>query len=196
MLKIGLIVEGHGDRLALPGLVTRVSQEIHNRFDIIPSTPVRINRGKFSNRFDDYERALQLLAKRNDGILVVLDSDDDDPEELASGLESRAQAVVGFRKTRVAPAVREFESWFLASLAQMRGEGGVRPDADCEGAPDQYAGAKSAFARNLLSGVYSETVDQKRYCALIDLGAAKENSPSFLQFTKCVDDLISSSGQS
>lgn len=190
MVSIGMIVEGHGDRLALPGLLVRVAGECFDRWDVTPGTPIRINRGKFSDRFDDYDRALQLLAKQSDAILVVLDSDDDDPIALRNDLQARAEKIIAHRPTHVAPAVREFEAWFLASVEAMRGQAGVRDDAACATTPESYAGAKSAFAKLLEPGVYSETVDQKKYCALIDLDLARRNSPSFNDFIEGIRALL------
>lgn len=192
MSKIGLIVEGHGDRLALPGLLMRVASEVFERYDVQPAVPFRINRGRFSPKFDDYERAVQLLAMQNDAVLVVIDSDDDDPVALKLDLEARATAVAGHRRTLVAPAVREFEAWFLACVDGMQNQGDVLPDATCQDDPDSHAGAKGAFAKRLRSGVYSETVDQKKYCSLMDLALARKNSASFDSFVEAVGEVTGS----
>ena len=190
MRRLGLIVEGRGEQMALPGLVQRV---MHRRevFDWqVASNPVRIDRGRFAEHFDDFSRAVRFLATDHDATLVVLDSDDDDPRELEMVLTRRAQDCAGHRRILVTPAVREFESWFLASLPELKGQGAVRPDASCTRAPESYAGAKGVFASCLSTGTYTETVDQKRYARLMDLDATVERSPSFARFVHAIDEIV------
>ena len=178
--------------MALPGLVSRILHERLKRFEvIITGTPMRLDRGRFDQKFDDYERALQFLAYANDAILVVLDSDDDDPHELAYGLEKRALEIVGHRSVRVAPAVMEFEAWFLASLPELQGMGDVASDATCETNPESFSGAKGQFAKRLTTGRYSETVDQRKYAGLMDLAAAERRSASFAGLLRSIDEVTS-----
>lgn len=190
-MKLGLIVEGHGDALALPTLVRRIAGEIlHLPTVLIQEPAFRVKRGRFAERFDDYERALQLLSVNVDGILVVLDSDDDDPDELMQNLQTRALACVGHRPVRVAPAVREFEAWFLASLEELAGIEGITDTPERIDEPESVRGAKGVFERNLDSRTYSESVDQKRYCRVISIRNALRNSPSFGRLVAHVTDLL------
>jgi len=188
--RLGLIVEGRGEQMALPGLVQRLMHRREAYDWHVATNPVRIDRGRFSQRFDDFPRAVRLSASTHDATLVVLDSDDDDPHDLEESLTRRAQECAGHRRTLVTPAVREFESWFLASLPELAGQGAVRPDASCARAPESYAGAKGVFASCLSTGTYTETVDQKRYARLMDLDAAAARSPSFARFVRAIDEIV------
>ncbi|MDN4615140.1 DUF4276 family protein [Leifsonia sp. F6_8S_P_1B] len=185
-------MEGHGEVLAMPSLVARVAREAYGRFDIVPQhSPMRVKRGRFSPRFSDYERALQLVSVAHESVLVVLDSDDDDPEQLASDLEARASECVSHRRVLVAPAVREFEAWFLASIDTMAGREAVKPDAQFQTNPELLKGPKNHFASLLINGVYSESVDQKRYASLIDVDTATKRSRSFARLVDAIGQLIS-----
>lgn len=190
-MRLGTIVEGHGDSLALPTLVTRVANERFQRADVVmPKTPMRVTRSRFSANFDDYSKALRLLAPQCDGILVVLDSDDDDPVTLRTDLESRAQQVVGHVPVRVAPAVREYEAWLLASIPEMAGQLTLPADATYSGSVEVVRGAKGAFKKLTANRVYSETVDQKKFTAILDIAAAESRSPSFAQFVQLLGELL------
>lgn len=179
-MKLGLIVEGHGEVQALPTLVTRILNEKLTRHDVILHHPaMRVKRGKFADRFDDFERALKLLAGPNDAILVVLDADDDDPFELATGLQARAASCIGHRTVHVVPAVKEYEAWFLASLDSLNGQLDVLAGSTLSSDPESIRGAKGVFESFLQTGTYSETVDQKKYSAKLDIELARRNSPSF-----------------
>lgn len=192
-MRVGFVVEGHGDQLAVPTLTQRIFQEHLGYYEaIVGGSPMRVKRGRFASKFDDYERALRFLAYGSDAVLVLLDSDDDDVEDLRRGLCQRALDTIGHVPVAVAPAVREYEGWFLASIEEMRGKGDVRSDATCPGDPDSYRGAKGVFAAQLTSGIYTETVDQKKYSALIDIGAAETNSPSFAALTAAIASLLPS----
>jgi hypothetical protein len=190
-MRLGFIVEGHGDQLAVPTLAQRIYVERLNFYNaIVGMTPMRVKRGKFAERFDDYERALRFLSYGADAILVLLDSDDEDPGDLSAGLARRADAEIGHIPVAIAPAVHEYEAWFLASIEQLRGQADVRDDAACPGTPESHRGAKGVFASQLRTGIYSETIDQKKYSALIDLAAAESNSPSFRALRDALSSLI------
>lgn len=191
MIRLGSIVEGHGETLALPTLITRVARELHRRDDVVlPAAPVRINRSRFANAFNDFSRALRLLASQVDCVIVVIDSDDDDPIGLRDELEARARQLVGHVPLRVAPAVREYEAWLLASATEMAGQLDLPVGATYACNPEVVRNAKGAFRDLLGSRVYSETVDQKRYTAIMNLHAATRNSPSFSEFARLLGELL------
>lgn len=193
-MRLGFVVEGHGDQLAVPTLAQRILTERLDFYGaIVGASPMRVKRGRFASRFDDYERALRFLSFASDAVLVLLDSDDDDVDALSQDLSERASRAIGHIPVAVAPAVREYEAWFLASIEQMRGRGDIRDDAMCPGTPESHRGAKGVFAAQLKSGIYAETVDQKKYSALLDIQAAEANSASFAALTTALATLVPSS---
>lgn len=191
-MRVGFVVEGHGDQLAVPTLTQRIFQEHLGYYEaIVGGNPMRVKRGRFASRFDDFERALRFLSYGSDAVLVLLDSDDDDVDVLRSDLTRRASDTIGHLPVAVAPAVREYEAWFLASIEEMRGRGDIRVDATCPGDPESHRGAKGVFAAQLNSGVYTETVDQKKYSALMNIQAAETRSSSFAALTAALASLLS-----
>ena len=67
-------------------------------------------------------------------------------------------------------AYREYEAWFLASIESLRGQRGIRQDAQSHPAPEEPRGAKGQLEARLEQGrSYSETADQAALSATFDL---------------------------
>lgn len=182
-MKIGLIVEGQGDVLALPVLVRRIAQEMAERFDVKVLQPMRVKRGRFSDSFDDYARASTFLATKADAVITVLDADDDCPVELGANLRSRAQDCIGHVQVAVTVANKEYETWLLAGVESLRGLRGVSEDAEVPANLEDIRGAKGRLA-SMMSGHYSETVDQPAMTAKVDLAEAQRLSASLDKFVR------------
>ena len=68
----------------------------------------------------------------------------------------------------------------LACLDHLRGQRGIREDAEVPPDPEAIRGAKEYLQRQMLPGwVYSETVDQPALTRLLNLELARARSPSF-----------------
>jgi len=142
---------------------------------------------------DTLRRAVQMQSVRagcQGGILVVADADDDCPIELADRLRELAGQQMS--KLTVAVAVREFESWFLASIRSLAGHGAVRPDADYPKDPDIRRDAKGALS-SLMATTYRATLHQPAFAELMDLGAAMR-SRSFSHLVSSVGYLLGARG--
>lgn len=179
-MKLGLIVEGHGETTAMPILVRRIAERI------VPSAPpnillppFRVTKGLML-KANELERAVEFVCRKTgpDGkLLIVVDADDDCPVHLGAELLRRARRARGDREIRVVVACREFETWFLAGLAGIRGYRGIPTDA---GAPVNFAELKNPkawFDQRLTDG-YHETIDQAKLTTRLDLDAARRD-PSF-----------------
>jgi hypothetical protein len=125
--RILAIVEGHGEVRAVPALLHRAFR--HRRFQNF-ETPVQAIRAPGSGALKCAHDAAEDLgiesfvelavAERPDGILIVLDADDECMERGASSrrglgqeLCDRARAVAPHVPIEVAVADREYEAWFL-----------------------------------------------------------------------------------
>src|SRR5277367_2730199 len=93
VLQIGLIVEGHGDRLAAPTLIRRIlsarDATLTVKFEVrrIPKSQLL--------RQDELERVIEALTRpigRRSRFLVLIDADDDCPKDLASVLNGRCKS--------------------------------------------------------------------------------------------------------
>ena len=170
---VASIVEGHGEVQAVRGLVSRIAGEIFGVAYVEQPKPYRLPKGKMLQPVE-LSRAVQLLAgrvgNRAGGVLVILDADDDCAVALRGALGTSAQVPV-----HVAVAVREFEAWFLASVADP--------------AAEQVRDAKAAFATKEQIN-YRATIHQARYVASMDMAAASVNSRSFRHFVSSVGALL------
>ena len=93
-MKLITIVEGHGDVEAVRVLLRRVLQEKLQRYDVAIEPSIRVPKDKLLKP-GELERAVNLAARRTsatDGIVVLVDADDDCPAELAPAMTARAAA--------------------------------------------------------------------------------------------------------
>lgn len=191
-IKVGVVVEGHGEVKAVPTLFRRIAYAIDPTVKLEVLQPIRRSRGRLVNRPDEHEleRAVELAALKarpRGGVFVLLDSDDDCPAELAPRLLARAAAAgMGLTVSVILPQ-REFEGWFLAAAESIRGQRGLPPDLVSPPDPEGIRGAKG-WLRDRMSGrVYSETVDQPALTALFDLNQARSAN----SFDKCYREVES-----
>lgn len=176
-LTIFPIVEGHGDVLAAPILLRRLGAEMFGVHDIAVLRPFRLPRTKLEIA-GELERALQLGAAKlrsiseHSMILILEDADEARPCILAPDLMARS-AKFGIDVACVL-ANPEFETWFVASAPSLFSE------TAAAGAPKDPEGqrARKKWVADRLGG-YSETLDQPRLAAKMDLSFCRDRSPSF-----------------
>ena len=110
---INVLAEGKGDREAGPALIRNILLNHLNEYYILVQSKARSTAGK-GDLIKDFENLLRFLFRRADceGILVLVDSDNDCAEDLAKQLASRAKAISPV-SVAVVCAVEEFENWFL-----------------------------------------------------------------------------------
>jgi hypothetical protein len=153
--------------------------------------PLRISRSKLV-RGQELERAVEFAARKTagqGGILILVDSDDDCPAQLAPQLLARARKTRSNLPISVVLAKREFEAWFLASAESLRGRRGLPSDLAPPPDPELIRGAKEWIARRIAGGsTYSEALDQPALTAVFDLDLAAGRSDSF---DKCRRKIIS-----
>jgi hypothetical protein len=144
--------------------------------------PFRVGRNKLVLP-GELERAVERAGRglRLPGaVLIVIDSDDDCPKELAPVLLSRATATANGRwPVGVVLAKSEFESWFIAAAESIAGHSGLAPDLCAPADPESIRDAKGWLQKAMPPGrKYSETVDQASLAAKFDLNVARR-APSF-----------------
>ena len=143
-VKIGCIVEGHGDVEAVPILIRRIAESLYPELAVVIPRPIRIHRNKVVKE-DRLEREVQLVARRIGGqgaIFIILDSDSDCPAELGPELLDRALQVQGNLPIAVVFAKHEFEAWFLAAAESLRGQSSLGDDIHPPNDPEAIRGAK------------------------------------------------------
>jgi hypothetical protein len=189
-LKIGCIVEGHGEVESVPILVRRIAQEIYPHL-IIQLNTVRVPKSKLILR-GELERTVEIVARGvgpKGGILVLLDSDDECPAALGRELLERARQARPDLPIRVVLAKREFEAWFLASAESLRGRRGLADDLEAPVNPEAIRGAKEWLSARLTKGHYAETLDQPALAASFNLRQARR-AASFDKFFRDVSAIL------
>ena len=187
-IKVGLVVEGHGDFKAAPILFRRIGYDIDPSVPLDIQQPIRKPRSSLVYKAGELERAVELAALKarpRGGVFVLFDSDDDCPAELAPRLLARAEpAGMGLPVSVILPQ-REFEGWFLAAAESIRGKRGLPADLAPPKNPEDVRGAKGWLRERMHGHVYSETIDQPALTAIFDLNQAKGAK----SFNKCYRDL-------
>lgn len=176
-MKLGVLVEGHGEHYAAPILVRRIAASL----GVTDVTPTVIRQPRTTIlRPGELERAVLLLANKvgeRGAVLVLIDADDDPACELGPVILRRAQAARSDRPIGVVLAVREYEAWLLASASSLRGKRGLPADLEAPAMPEAIRDAKGWLGQRMPRG-YSPTADQPALTGIFDLELAR-SSPSF-----------------
>jgi hypothetical protein len=176
-VRIGCVVEGLGEVASVPILIRRVAAQFAPELQIVIPHPIRLPRSRLL-KVGELEKATEFAARSVEGqggILVILDSDDDCPAELAPQLVARVHAARSDLPSAVVLAQREFEAWFLASAESIRGHRGLPDDLRAPSNPEGIRGAKEWLDDRMS---YAPTVDQSSLTATFDLNIARR-APSF-----------------
>jgi len=173
-MKVGLIVEGHGEVDSAPLLVRRSLQELAPALSPSLLMPVRVARGQLIKE-EGLRSAIELMARKvgNEGcILLLLDADDDLPCVLGPRLLALTRGIRADRDISVVVAKREYEAWFLTAAESLRGRRGLPEDLTPPAAPETIRDAKGWLSQRMSDG-YRETIDQPALTSLFDLTVAR-----------------------
>ena len=190
-VKLGLIVEGHGEEQAAPVLIRHIARAcgFHNP---IKCSVRRVPKSQLLKP-QELERAVEALTRqigRNQPILVLLDADEDCPKELAASLKARCQAEHADVTISIVIAKKEYEAWFLAAANSLAGQRGLLGHLNPPSDPESVQGAKEWLTAHMSSDQsYSPTRHQSAYSDVMDLSEARL-ARSFRKFEKEVRSLL------
>jgi hypothetical protein len=183
------IVEGHGEVTAVPILIRRIVAQYAPEVYAHVGQAIRVKRTGLVQA-GGIERTVELAARQTtpaDGILILLDADDDCPREIADQLLARAKAARPDRTIAVVAANREYEAWFLAAARSLRGRRGLADDLEPPADPESIRDAKGWLASRATQGFpYKPTIDQPALTHLFDL----EQAYAARSFRKVVKDVV------
>ena len=194
-MTIQPIVEGHGEVAAVPVLLRRLCEKA-GAYHVGIGRPIRRRRWELVQE-EPLRRAVCLARLRREcsAVLVLFDSDDDCPKELAPALEAWTRAASGSTPSAVVMAHREYEAWFLASLESLRGCRGIAADATSLPEPESPRGAKERLERCMVAGrSYSATADQPALTARFDMRRAYARCRSFRRLVAALGSLLRATG--
>ena len=192
------IVEGHTEAGCIEPLLQRVWNEHLGRNDrrmqVLPvlraprDQLVAANPGYLQQRINEVAIKLASKSAENPGseslILLLLDSEADEPVALRARLPMVAKAARTDMNCDCVLAVRSFEAWLMASAESLAVAGHLNPDAvaprDCDAYPLSAARWLTASMNQFdPPRKYKKAVDAARFVPAMDLTAARTNSPSF-----------------
>lgn len=191
MPRISLIVEGDGEVDAVPSLLTKILRTEQMWDWFADDRPIRV--GNPHNLKRKLEQYLRLAAGRKDcaGILILLDLDEGCPVHEARALADQVRELQLPYPVAIVLAYREYETWFLASLDTVVGQGDLPAGLVYQGDVEARRGVKEWLQAQMPAGRgYKETVDQRRFTALIDLDLAAQRSRSFRRLLDAVEELV------
>lgn len=189
---IAPIVEGHGESFAIRTLITRIASELCGVYWVEVAQPFRLASDKMRKPLE-LEKAVRFQAARIQGaggVLLLRDGDDADvqcPVKLARLITPDPGRVPA--RVEVVIAHHEYEAWFLAALASLRGHSAIQDEALTPANPEARRDAKGQL-ESMMCESYKETLHQVRFSALLDLKVAEQNSRSFRRMVNAVRSLL------
>ncbi len=208
MKRIILFVEGEGEAIAGPKLISRIVTEKQGHDAVfVDRNAFRVKSlGKLvKNDFDDWGKKLRAATKHRDlgGVLLLLDGDSKSfeneafcPASAAKRLAEKARDVGGGSVFSVACvfACQEFESWFIAAIEGFRelpdGRKVDVPEALPDDPESSPRNAKGWF-RSVVNTGYKPTQDQAVFANEMDFDLLRDTrNRSFLRLEHAVSQLI------
>ncbi len=194
MKTIISIVEGPGDVSALPVLLTKIND--WETTSLILPRPKNANGRPNILKESGLERFLELARREPqcDGVLVLLDADEDCAMIFAQGLAQRASVLGLPFPVAIVCAKCEYETWFLASLETIAGE--ARTDIP-KGVQylepvEERVSAKGWLKRQMPRGcIYKEMQHQAKMTSLLEPGLVRAKSRSFRRLEHALQELLS-----
>ncbi len=190
MLQIAAIVEGHGEKTALPELIRRIGAE-HGRYDLSVKTS-RLPGGTVTDeRLAEFVRTAANSVGENGVVLVLLDLDKGCPAEAGPKLRERLNRIYCACPLFSTLAYREYESWFLAAAESLSERGYLLDGTASPEDPDAFRSAKDWLTDHMAgSRRYRETTDQVAFSATFDMAAARARSKSFARFYRICEEML------
>ncbi|MDA8257281.1 MAG: DUF4276 family protein [Betaproteobacteria bacterium] len=172
------IVEGHGEVQAVPALLHRLALQANAGIPVRVNPPIRVKSGSFLNDPDYFRRQFALAAAKaaqaRGHVLILLDCEDDCPAELGPELLRRGRAVRADVSVHVFLAHREYETWFIAAAASLRGHAGLPSDLVPPADPELTRDAKGWLSQRMPQP-YDPIVHQLDFTRAFDLEQARTN---------------------
>lgn len=198
-LNIATIVEGDGEVVAVPILLRRLIPHLCADAFAEILRPIRQPRDRLVYNKDECLKNSILLAaaklkqlKFRDSaslILVLCDADEDCVKTLAEQMGAVASEAASQHSVSTILAVREYETWFVGAAESL--ERFLQLTGDIPENPEQ-SGSKKRWIEDRFKGTkYSETVDQARMTATMDLTRCRLRCPSFDKLCRDLERLLS-----
>lgn len=199
-ILIAPIVEGQGEVEAIRCLLDRIWYEMIGGEFIEVLRPVRQKRTKLLRKdrstgltvadTKECERAIKLAAlklyDKDKGdllasrmVLLMLDADEDCPRDLVKLIRNNIPDVNPALDLSIVFTCVEYETWFVAAAASLDKYLSLQPEDSEISDPERQRLGKGWIQQRFKSTPYSETLDQVKLTAAMDLDLCRKRSPSF-----------------
>lgn len=186
------IVEGHGEKEAVPLLLRRILSS-YEMWNWTVARPIQVgNLNKLKMKLQSFIK-YALKYKDCAGILILLDLDDGCPAMENKNLSEPRHNLYLTCPVSVVFAHREYEAWFLASIETIASDKNNKFSQNLiyTKSVESKRGVKEWLSSQLPSGYsYKPTVDQARLTNLIDIGIAQQRSRSFRRLCHAVEQIV------
>ncbi|GAB4213223.1 MAG: hypothetical protein OHK0022_50060 [Roseiflexaceae bacterium] len=193
MQKIVPIVEGDGEVLAVPSLISRVLEHYGWSSTWYAGGTIRAgNIGHFKKNLYRYLK-LADLEPQCGGILVLFDYEDGCPKTEAIELATAIRKLNLVYPISIVLAHREYEAWFLASLSTIAGNFDLPAGLTYDNNVEAIRGVKEWFGKNMSQTppkAYKPTIHQEPMTKLIDIEVAMQRSRSFQRLVNAIRELV------
>lgn len=187
LVRVAPIVEGHGEYESVRTLISRVWSEILAGEYVDVLRPIRQPRSKLV-READLQRAVKLAAAKlasvveptdRGHILLLLDAHDDAPCQLGPRLLEWMTNAASRDAVSCVVANVEYETWFVGAAESLHEFLDRGPADSAIALPEQARAGKRWIETRFRGPKYSETIDQVRMTAAMDMTICRERCPSF-----------------
>lgn len=189
-MTIHVLVEGPSERTLIEPWSARllagerVTVHPHQGKGRLPAdlnaAPRRTGRGLLDQLPATLRGYSEALDPQSDGVVVLLDADDDNPDDLKASIEAAVSAVAPNLRVHVLVAVEETEAFYLGDL---RGLKRAFPGADMKAAqryePDSICGTWELFGKIVGDGGGNKVAWASSMAPNLTIQAKESRSPSF-----------------
>ncbi len=185
-LRVQPIVEGHGEDGAIRPLLHRIWYELLGGEQIDVLRPLRKPQGALLQEAG-LKAAVDAAKIKLDHrpadnlhklVLILIDSEGECPGKLAPQLLTWERAARSDADIACVMPHPMFETWIVAAASSIAGVNGLPKPLQTPQDPEGH-GLGKGWLKKQLPRKYSETIDQPRFVAKIDLALSGRNSPSF-----------------
>lgn len=194
MRQVAIIVEGHGEEMAVPILARKILRYLKIENQVEARRPLRCAKGDMTSGNPQFRKLLNLAAEQvrpSSGlILILLDADEDCPKDLRKIVRERYEPLYE-TPVLLAAANRCYEAWLLASWPTVRDHVDVADQALFTSESHEIRNPK-AVLRNRMRRRYSERNHQAEFTKLLDIDLARRN-PSFDRLVRRLEERLNPS---
>lgn len=189
-LQVATIVEGHGEVSAFPILIERIWYEMlkeQSPIEIL-RPPIRQPRNRLvTNKDNALTRAVGLACaklsatgrKVQQAIIILIDADEDPPCVIGPQITELARQARSDIAITCVVAHVEYETWFVAAAESLQRYVELSQVERSPESPEESRQGKGWIEKRFKGAKYSETIDQPKLTAMLDLAMCRKRSPSF-----------------